>query len=155
MSRTIVIYGLLCAALILALNAVQYHYLVHDLGLEAVIAVAGVAFMAFGIWLGRKIMGRPAPQAAAHRPAISASPAVAEPLSQPVEAAVPVEAAGLSKRETEVLQLIAQGLSNQEIADQLFVSLDTVKKHSSNLYQKLDVKRRTQAVEKAREMGML
>ncbi|NJO00897.1 MAG: DNA-binding response regulator, partial [Bacteroidia bacterium] len=62
---------------------------------------------------------------------------------------------GLSNREYEILGLIAQGYSNQEIADQLFISLPTVKTHSSNLFSKLDVKRRTQAVQRAKELNIL
>ena len=62
---------------------------------------------------------------------------------------------GISKREFEVLQLIAKGYSNQEIADQLFISLPTVKTHVSNLFSKLDVKRRTQAVKKATELKLI
>ena len=62
---------------------------------------------------------------------------------------------GLTPRELEVLQLIAQGLSNQEIADRLFLSLNTVKTHTSNVFSKLDVQRRTQAIQKAKELGLL
>ncbi|WP_229236235.1 response regulator transcription factor [Emticicia sp. TH156] len=62
---------------------------------------------------------------------------------------------GLSKRELEVLELMASGLSNQEIAGKLFVSLNTVKTHTSNVFEKLDVKRRTQAIEKARRLSLI
>ncbi len=62
---------------------------------------------------------------------------------------------GISQRELEVLFLIAEGRSNQEIADQLFLSLNTIKTHTSNLFSKLGVKRRTQAVQKAKELGIL
>jgi ATP/maltotriose-dependent transcriptional regulator MalT len=62
---------------------------------------------------------------------------------------------GISSRELEVLQLMATGLTNQEIASQLFVSLNTIKTHTSNLFMKMDVKRRTQAVDKARKMGII
>ena len=62
---------------------------------------------------------------------------------------------GLSKRELEVLELMAKGLSNQQIADTLFVSLNTVKTHCSGIFFKLDVKRRTEAVESARQMGLI
>ena len=65
------------------------------------------------------------------------------------------ESLGLSKRESEVLELLTKGLSNQEIADQLFISLPTVKTHLSNIYDKLGVSRRTQAVQKALELGIL
>ncbi|MBL7956599.1 MAG: winged helix-turn-helix transcriptional regulator, partial [Flavobacteriales bacterium] len=62
---------------------------------------------------------------------------------------------GISARELEVLELMAKGCSNQEIADRLFISLPTVKSHSSSLFAKLDVRRRTQAVHKAKELGVL
>ena len=66
-----------------------------------------------------------------------------------------LEKLGLSKRELEVLQHMAEGLSNSEIAEKLFVSLNTVKTHSSKIFEKLDVKRRTQAVEKAKRIGII
>jgi ATP/maltotriose-dependent transcriptional regulator MalT len=62
---------------------------------------------------------------------------------------------GISKREHEVLQLMAQGLSNQEIADKLFVSLNTIKTHTSNLFLKLEASRRTEAVKKAKELRLI
>ena len=62
---------------------------------------------------------------------------------------------GLSNREIEVLQLMAAGLSNQEIANQLYVSLSTVKTHSAKLFEKMDVKRRTQAIEKAKRLQII
>jgi ATP/maltotriose-dependent transcriptional regulator MalT len=62
---------------------------------------------------------------------------------------------GLSNREIEVLQLMAAGLSNQEIANQLYVSLNTVKTHSAKLFEKMDVKRRTQAIEKAKRLQII
>jgi len=62
---------------------------------------------------------------------------------------------GISKRELEVLELISRGLSNQQIADTLFVSLNTIKTHSSNLFLKLDVNRRTQAVQRAKELRLI
>ena len=66
-----------------------------------------------------------------------------------------IERLGISKRELDVLGLMAQGLSNEEIAGKLFVSLNTVKTHSSNIFLKLDVKRRTQAVEKAKRLNII
>ena len=66
-----------------------------------------------------------------------------------------IEKLSISKRELEVLQLMAEGLSNQEIAERLFVSLNTVKTHSSKVLEKLDVKRRTQAVEKAKRLAII
>ena len=74
--------------------------------------------------------------------------------------AVPVglvlpETVGISKREYDVLGLMAQGLSNQEIADTLFISLNTVKTHTANIFLKLDTKRRTQAIQKAKELRLI
>jgi ATP/maltotriose-dependent transcriptional regulator MalT len=66
-----------------------------------------------------------------------------------------IEKLSISKRELEVLQLMAEGLSNKEIAEKLFVSLNTIKTHSSKLFEKLEVKRRTQAVEKAKKSGII
>ncbi len=66
-----------------------------------------------------------------------------------------IEKLTISKRELEVLQLMAEGLSNQEIAERLFVSLNTIKTHSSKVLEKLDVKRRTQAVEKAKRLSII
>ena len=62
---------------------------------------------------------------------------------------------GISKREHEVLELMAKGLTNQEIADKLFVSLNTVKTHTANLFVKLDAKRRTQAIQRAKELQLI
>jgi ATP/maltotriose-dependent transcriptional regulator MalT len=62
---------------------------------------------------------------------------------------------GLSKREMEVLQLMAEGLSNHEIASRLFVSLNTIKTHSSKVFEKLEVNRRTQAVDKAKKLSLI
>jgi ATP/maltotriose-dependent transcriptional regulator MalT len=62
---------------------------------------------------------------------------------------------GISKREHEVLEWMAKGLSNQEIADKLFVSLNTVKTHTSNLFLKLEVSRRTQAIQKAKQLRLI
>jgi ATP/maltotriose-dependent transcriptional regulator MalT len=62
---------------------------------------------------------------------------------------------GITKRELEVLTLMAQGFTNQEIADKLFVSLNTIKTHSSNLFLKLEVKRRTQAIERAKQLKLI
>ncbi len=65
------------------------------------------------------------------------------------------EKRGLSRRELEVLELMAAGFSNQEIGARLFISLSTVKTHSSNLFEKLDVKRRTQAIERGKKLGLI
>lgn len=136
MKRTILFYGLALGALIFALKYLQYRFLIRDLPYEVYIGLIAVGFTILGVWSGIKIAKRRKTE-----------------INQPItDVTLPV---GLSKREMEVLYLMAQGLSNQEIADKLFLSLNTVKTHVGNLYIKLDVKRRTQAIQKAKSAGLL
>lgn len=129
------IYGGVLAILALILKTVEYRYSVRDLSTEALTFTIAVLFAGLGLWAGWQLSKK--------RP----KPAIA-PTAQ-------IHKLGISKREFEILQLVAQGSTNQEIADQLFISLNTVKTHLSNLYQKLDVRRRTQAVEKGKQLGLL
>jgi two-component system, NarL family, response regulator LiaR len=147
LKRTILIYGISLAALTGLLKYVEYQFIIKELRLEFYIGVVAVFFTGLGVWMGLKLT-KPKPIA------IAASTLHIEPkTSQPDEAVA--SKIGISKRELEVLQLISEGLSNQEIADRLFVSLNTIKTHSSNLFIKLDVKRRTQAIQKAKEIGLI
>ncbi len=152
---SIFLYGLAMAALIGLLKFVEYRYFVRDLSLELYIGAVAVLFVGLGIWVGRRLTGRPtavepapAPELAAEQPAHA--PAVPFTLDE-----ASLKKVGVTKREYEVLGLIAEGLSNQEIADRLFVSTSTVKTHTSNLYLKLEASRRTQAIQKAKEIGLL
>lgn len=151
MRRTIILYGLLLAALTALLKLVEYNYFIRDLSLETYIGIIAVFFTVLGTWAGSKIMGRKTIVKEVHVPVPAAMPAQ-EPF---VQNGVSMKKSGISQREYEVLELMSQGLSNQEIADKLFISLATVKTHSTNLYMKLDVKRRTQAVQKAKEMQLI
>ena len=101
-----------------------------------------VLFVVLGIWVGGKLTRRK-----------TVAPTISSPEFQP-KAAV-LEKLGITPRELEVLIQIAQGLSNQEIAAKLFVSLNTVKTHTSNEFSKLGVQRRTQAIQRARDLGLL
>lgn len=139
MRRTIIIYGIAMAVLISLLKVVEYRYFVRDIPLELYIGLVAVMFTAVGIWAGLRLT----------RPKI-------------VEVAGPFELdeknlqkLGLSKREYEVLELISHGLSNQEIAEKLFVSTSTVKTHVSNVLAKLDASRRTQAIRRAKELRII
>ncbi len=116
--------------LLIALEVTQYNALIRELQIELVGLIIGCVFMGFGIWFGVWFFN-------GKKETTHYSP----------------EELGLSKRETEVLALLAEGYSNQEIADRLFVSLNTAKTHISNIYSKLGVSRRTQAVEKARKLS--
>lgn len=144
MRKTAIIYGLALAALILVLKLLQYRYLVRDLSIEFYMGALAVMFTVVGAWAGLKLTRR---KTIVVQTTVSAEPFQPDPSR--------LERLGISKREHEVLELMAQGLSNQEIADRMFVSLNTVKTHSANLFSKLDVKRRTQAVQKGKELLLI
>jgi NarL family two-component system response regulator LiaR len=139
MRKTILLYGVAMAALTGILKFIEYRFLVRDLSLEFYIGFVAVLFTGIGVWAGLRLT---------RKKVIIASPDFKLDEAE-------LQRLGISKREYEVLELIAQGLSNQEIADKLFVSLNTVKTHSSNLFIKLEVRRRTQAVRRAKELGLL
>lgn len=140
MKKTVFIYGLLLAALVVFLQILEYRFFVRELSLEAYVGIVAVLCTTLGIWLGLKLVNK-----TSEAPAHTIESFVINPEK--------LKSHGVSERELEVLQLMTQGLSNQEIANKLFVSLHTIKTHSSNLYSKLNVKRRTQAIQKALEMS--
>jgi NarL family two-component system response regulator LiaR len=142
MKRTILIYALLMAALTGILKFIEYKYLVRDLSIEVYIGFTALMFTAIGVWAGLKLTQRKKIVVAARNESFILNEGN-------------IAALGLSKREHEVLVLMAQGLTNQQIADKLFVSLNTVKTHLSNVFQKLEVSRRTQAIQKAKELALI
>ncbi len=121
------------------LKFVEYRLFVRDLSMEFYVGVVAVLFTSLGVWVGLRLT---------RKKVIIISPDFV--FNQPA-----LDRLGISKREFEVLELIATGLSNQEIADKLFVSVNTIKSHSSNLFQKLDVSRRTQAIQRAKELRLI
>lgn len=137
----VLIYGLALAAVVFVLKYIEYRYLLRDLSVELYIGVVATLFTAVGIWLGSRLLKEK-------------KVLVEVPMPARVDEEA-VRASGLSARELEVLRLMAQGLSNQEIADRLFISVPTVKSHSSSLFVKLDVKRRTEAVHKAKSLRLI
>ncbi len=146
MKKTVFLYGIALAVLLGLLKAVEYRFWVRDLSMEVYVAIVALFFSALGIWAGLRLT-KP-------RASVPTGLQLDTPIPFEVNPAL-LEKYKLSKREYEVLTLIAAGYSNQEIAERLFVSLNTIKTHSSNLFIKLDVKRRTQAVQKAKELGLL
>lgn len=135
MLRTILLYGALLALGALALNWLEYRLLVQRYSIEVYVALVALAFMGLGVWVGTRFRRTPSP-------AFEANTRVQETL-------------GISARELEVLELLAAGRSNKEIAKRLEVSPNTVKTHVGKLYDKLEVKRRTEAILRARELGMI
>jgi DNA-binding CsgD family transcriptional regulator len=134
--RTILIYGTLLALGVLGLQWLEYRYLVRAHPFHVYATIIAVAFMALGIWTGAKLFRRepPAPFAINARA---------------------LESLGISDREREVLELLAAGSSNKEIAQRLDVSPNTIKTHVANLFEKLAVRRRTEAIARARELGVI
>lgn len=139
MKRTVIIYGLVLAALVSLMKFLEYRLFIRDLSVEFYVGVVAVFFTALGIWAGLRLTRK---KVVVLGPEFILNEAELQRLE-------------ISKRELEVLELIAQGLSNQEIADQLFVSLNTIKTHSSNLFLKLDVSKRTQAVQRGRQLRLI
>jgi DNA-binding NarL/FixJ family response regulator len=141
MRRTVIIYGLALAALTGMLKLVEYKYLIRDIPLEFYIGAVAAMFTGVGIWAGLRLT----------RPKI-VEVEVSGPFERDEKA---VQKLGISRREFEVLELIAAGLSNQDIADRLFVSASTVKTHVSNVLAKLDASRRTEAIARAKELRII
>lgn len=149
MRRTILTYGLIGGALITALKLAEYRFLVVEHSLELYGGLVALLFAALGIWLGLKLT-RPM-----ERVVVREVP-VAAPADAPFAVNdASVERLGITPRELEILNLIAAGLSNREIAERVFVSENTVKTHAARLFAKLNAKRRTQAVQIAKEAGLV
>lgn len=149
MKRTILLYGCIGGALIVALKLIEYRFLVVEHSLEIYGGLVALLFAGLGIWLGLKLT-RPT-----ERLVVREVP-VPMPANGPfVVNAASVERLGVTPRELEILRLIADGLSNREIAERLYVSENTVKTHSANLFAKLNARRRTQAVQIAKEAGVI
>ncbi len=134
--RTILIYGVLLAAGAYGLRWLEYQYVIRTHATETYVVLIALAFLGLGLWAGARLFRRPPPGPfAPNRPVC--------------------ETLGVSDRELEVLTLLAAGRSNKEIANQLELSPNTVKTHVSNLFGKLEARRRTQAISRARELGII
>jgi NarL family two-component system response regulator LiaR len=144
------IYGACSGLLIVAMQYVEYRFLVVQHSVEIYGALIAAAFAAVGIWFGLKITGRPV--IVKEVPVEVRVPAPSGPFTPDTAR---IEALGLTPRELEVLQLIADGLSNKEMAERLFVSENTVKTHASRVFDKLGAGRRTQAVQMAKSQGLI
>lgn len=131
----------------MGLKFAEYRFLIKSNSFEVYAGLIAILFTIVGIWGGSKFIKK------------KEVLVIKEVLVQPTENFSVNEnnlkQLSISKREHEVLMLMAQGLSNQEVADKLFVSLNTVKTHSSKLFEKLNVQRRTQAVQEAKKLGLI
>lgn len=146
--KSTILYGISLALLLFLMKWLEFRFMVINHTLEIYIGLIAIIFTALGIWLALKLT-KPKKETIIIEKEIYVSDA------EFIQDRNQLEKLNLSKREMEVLELIAQGCSNQEIASQLFVSLPTIKSHSSKLFEKLDVNRRTQAVEKAKRLKLI
>jgi NarL family two-component system response regulator LiaR len=148
MRKQVLIFGLVGGVLVTLLQWTEFHFLVLEHSVAIYGALIAILFAGAGIWLGTKVLA---------------------PRERVVEVAVPVAAAkadfavddaarerlGITRREMEILELVARGLSNREIGETLFVSENTVKTHCSRAFDKLGARRRTEAVQRGKELGLL
>ena len=134
--KTIIVYSLAIAGAAFILQWMEFLYVVRVFSTEIYMVLIAVFFSAIGIWAGNRL---PRGKVPAH-------------FEKNIQA---LKYLGISDREYEVLELLAQGQSNKEIAESLFVSGNTVKTHLAHLYEKLEVSRRTQAIQKARSLNMI
>lgn len=157
-------YGLLGGVLVALLKVIEYQYLVHTYPGEIYGGLVAVVFAAVGIWLGLRwrrahqvvIVKEMPVEVSVEVPAHAASARTIETASQPFAADLSQLARlGITQREYEILRLIAEGLSNREIGERAFIAENTVKTHSSRLFDKLGVSRRVQAVQRARELRLI
>ena len=147
MKRHVLMYGLIGGILIAALKWTEYRFLVVEHSIEIYGGLIAATFAVLGIWLGLKLTGRQQTIVVREVPVPAGGPFVADERKR--------EDLRITRRELEILELIAQGLSNREIAAKLFVSENTVKTHSSRVFDKLGARRRTQAVQLGKEFGLL
>lgn len=148
-NKSLFLYACSLAVLLLLLNWLEYQLIIINYSFEIYMGSIALVFTLLGIWLALKL-------AKPKKEIIIIEKTVEVPGERQFEInSYAIETMGISKRELEVLQLMSNGLSNNEIAESLFVSLSTVKTHSSNLFQKMDVKRRTQAIEKAKSLNII
>lgn len=133
--------------LIVVLRLIEFRFLVVEHSIEIYSGLIALLFAVLGIWLGLKLT---------RKKEVLVVKEVPVPAQQPFALNEDrLKDLGITKRELEILELMANGMSNREIADKLFVSENTVKTHSSHLFDKLSAKRRTQAVQIGKEMGLI
>jgi DNA-binding NarL/FixJ family response regulator len=147
-NKRLILYGITMALLLFLLKWLELRFVIVDHALEVYVGAIALIFTGLGIWLALKLTKPKVEtvvvekQVYLNNNAFQLNTAALEELS-------------LSKRELEVLQLMAEGFSNHEIAEKLYVSLSTIKTHSRNLFDKLGVARRTQAIDKAKKLSLI
>lgn len=152
MRKHILLYGLVGGLAITVLQLIQYRWLILSHSAEIYATLVAVLFAALGIWLGQRLVR---PKVRVVEKVVETVREVPQPSGPFLRDEAQVSALGLTPRELDILELIAAGLSNREIAEKAFVSENTVKTHSSRVFEKLGVQRRTQAAQRARELRLI
>jgi DNA-binding CsgD family transcriptional regulator len=147
MWKHVLLYGLVGGVLIAGLKAIEYRWLLVEHSFEIYGGIVALVFAAVGIWLGRRITGT--------RHIVEVREVLVPAPVAFVRDDAKIAELGITPRELEVLELIAGGLSNKEIAEKVFVSENTVKTHSSRVFDKLGARRRTQAVQLGKELRLI
>ena len=147
MKRHVLIFGLVGGVLVTLLKLIEYRYLVIEHSIEIYGGLIALTFAVLGIWLGIRLTGKRTEVVVKEVMVVRGDSFVLNERKR--------EELGITPRELEILALVAEGLSNREIAGKLFVSENTVKTHCSRAFDKLGAKRRTQAVQLGKEFGLL
>jgi len=147
MRKSVLLYGLLGGVLIAGLRLIEYRWLVVEHSVEIYAGLVAAVFASLGIWLGLRLTR--------HTETIVVREVMVEAPATFVRDESKLQSLGITPRELEILQLIAEGLSNKEIAERVFVSENTVKTHSSRVFDKLGARRRTQAVQLGKELRLI
>ncbi|HSZ60308.1 MAG TPA: LuxR C-terminal-related transcriptional regulator [Terriglobales bacterium] len=163
MKRHVLIFGLVGGLLIATLQYTEYRFVVIEHSVELYGALVAILFASFGIWLGLRITHSRERSRETIRETVvvkevlvpAAAPAKASALEPFAPNTARQQTLGITARELEILTLVARGFSNREIASQLFVSENTVKTHCARAFDKLGAARRTQAVQRGKELGLL
>ena len=148
-NKQIILYSAALAAIIFVIRWFETRYVLGDDQLDTYITIIALLFTGLGIWLALKLRKPKVETVIVEREILVAPP------SEFVLNEKELNRLNLSRRELEVLQLMAAGLSNQEIAERLFVSLNTIKTHSAQIFEKMEVKRRTQAVDLGKKLSII
>ncbi|HMQ07327.1 MAG TPA: LuxR C-terminal-related transcriptional regulator [Saprospiraceae bacterium] len=147
--RHIIVYGLALALLIFVLKWLQWKFIIMDNAIDIYIGMIAVLFTLLGIWVAKQLA-----KTQVEKIFVEKEIFIPYPNDGTINEKA-LEIFNLTQREYEILQLIVKGLSNADIASSLFLSLSTVKTHIYNLYMKLEVKRRSQAIEKAQRLKLV
>ena len=141
------LYGLVGGVLIAGLKAIEYRWLIVQHSIEIYGGLVAIVFAVVGIWLGRRLTRE--------RNTVVVREVLVPAPAEFIRDQARLESLGITPRELEILELIAQGLSNKEIAERVFVSENTVKTHSSRVFDKLGARRRTQAVQLGKALRLI